>query len=105
MSYFVKTFPFFSKKLAKADSKQLTVVAGTPNRIERNSKTVVARISKIIPHPLFRSKHKDDLALIHLKKPLPIDGIRIDILRLPDGPLSTTRLCHIIGWGRIYKVI
>ncbi|XP_070137436.1 putative trypsin-6 isoform X2 [Drosophila bipectinata] len=91
----------FTKKgrLEKAD--YVTVVAGTPNRLERISSTQVVKAKKLIPHPDYNREmgHKFDIGLVLLNTDLVL-GPSVAVILLTDIPPAKNLDCTVVGWGQ-----
>lgn len=85
--------------------KNIVVVAGTPNRLNHTSQTVVSTVTRIIVHGLFNlEKIKMDIAVLKLKERLDLNMDNLDKAELAGRETLEDTQCLVIGWGRLYLV-
>lgn len=82
--------------------RDITVVAGTPNKTKKTKTTQVIKGLETIPHPYY--KHIEsihyDLGLVLLSKDLTL-GPSVGVIPLANQPPTTNLGCSELGWGRV----
>ncbi|ALC48241.1 CG14780, partial [Drosophila busckii] len=92
------------KRYRKA--REFIVVLGTLNRYERNNGTIVAEVSSIAYMNTFSpDSMRDDVGVMFLRNPLPINGSQASIspMHLATQPTPVGANCQVAGWGRTEK--
>jgi hypothetical protein len=86
------------------DNSEYSVLVGTQDILNNNHNGVVALLQHFIVHPSFRNTVQDpyrhDIAVLVLRGQLPIDGIRIAKIALPEynQPLPVGQVGLVSGW-------
>ncbi|XP_037934884.1 trypsin I-P1-like isoform X2 [Teleopsis dalmanni] len=82
-------------------SRRIIVVAGTPNRLRENPKTVELEVEAVIPHNKFIRSSGNDIAILRLKQSVPNDNDAIKIIPLAHRKPAVGTNCTVVGWGQL----
>jgi V8-like Glu-specific endopeptidase len=83
-----------------SDAAELGVVAGVVSREDPGSDGSWSPVSSITSHPGFDAAYRNDLAILTLEQPLPLDGAAItDLAVVPAGEDVVGDGAFISGWG------
>uniref|UniRef100_A0A1B0AHU7 Peptidase S1 domain-containing protein n=1 Tax=Glossina pallidipes TaxID=7398 RepID=A0A1B0AHU7_GLOPL len=85
-------------------AKELSVVIGTADRLNRTSTTERLLVSHIKIHEKF--SHDAiywDIALMILYRNIKLNGWSAAIISLSVIPVDVNTVCTVLGWGRIYE--
>lgn len=87
-------------------TNEYSVLVGTQDILNSNHKGVLAFVDNFIVHPFYRTTphdtHLNDIAVLILRSKLPIDGIRIAKIALPNAnaALPIGKMGTVSGWYR-----
>jgi len=85
---------------------KLQVVVGSSNNVCTSSNSastgcLIRKVVKFTSNPTYSSSSiKNDVAIIELDVPLPLDGTKITAAQIEGGSIPTNNMVYIAGWGR-----
>ncbi|XP_023305601.2 chymotrypsin-2-like [Lucilia cuprina] len=92
---------FRNGKISSASS--FKVVAKTPVRLNKNSRTQEINIKRIIGHAQYSdSTLFHDIALLILSENILLDSKFAAKISLPQKNYEAEKMCSVIGWGKLY---
>ncbi|BFF97062.1 chymotrypsin-2-like [Drosophila madeirensis] len=84
-------------------SRDLLVVAGSPNRLKFfRDRNVHAPVTTIFVPENFTIYNTNDLALLKLTYPLPMNNKYLAVIKLPTAEPIKGNEYMVLGWGRLY---
>lgn len=96
----------FSRRTGKLlNADYITVVAGTPNRLEEVSTTQISKANKLIPHPDYNQDlgNQCDVGLVFLSTDFSL-GPHVAVISLARRHPVINLDCTVVGWGNIIQV-
>ncbi|XP_022218222.2 chymotrypsin-2-like [Drosophila obscura] len=85
------------------ESRDLLVVAGSPNRLKFfRSRNVHAPVMEIFVPENFTMYNTNDLALLKLTYPMPTNNQYVAVIKLPTQQPVIEGEYMVLGWGRLY---
>lgn len=88
-----------------ANAHEVTVVAGSKNRIEKSTTAQVVTAAQLMHYyEYFGFINTHNIALIKLEKKLVIDNVNTGIMKVAFLPPPVHSECVSLGWGRLYDV-
>ncbi|KAH8371289.1 hypothetical protein KR093_006802, partial [Drosophila rubida] len=92
------------KRKIMHSSREILVVAGTPNRLKHIlGATLNVPVKNIFVHTNFTMYNTNNLALIKLAEELPSNNEHVGIMKLPTKPPSIGSRYRVMGWGRVFE--
>ncbi|XP_032290597.1 trypsin eta [Drosophila virilis] len=83
---------------------KLKVVAGTPRRLLKTSRTQQIKVKKVRPHPEFSAETlSNDIGILLLKSEMQPDENFVAIIPMAGEDPSAGLKCTVIGWGAIFE--
>nr|XP_043067866.1 trypsin-1-like [Drosophila bipectinata] len=95
----------FDTKRKLLVAEDISVVAGTPNRLQKINTSQVIKAMELMPHPNYKhfQSINYDIGLVLLSKDLTL-GSSVAVIFLPNMPPAINMKCTAVGWGRVVLV-